>query len=146
MWKNDIKCKYMFMFTLKNLARKGLNFLFCFFPGAHWDGYPQGLRLALQVRHLVLAAWRELLHVRHLTAASQAHSAAASSETVDIKRTLNHHLCTKLAGCAQERFYFLKRFLYPHDCLESSLKTTSHHVPEVMYLEFSVFCGFHTSN
>ena len=24
MWRNDTKCKYMFMFTLKNLARKGL--------------------------------------------------------------------------------------------------------------------------
>ena len=24
MWKNDIKCKYMFMFTLKNLACKGV--------------------------------------------------------------------------------------------------------------------------
>ena len=24
MWSNDIKCKYMFMFPLKNLARKGL--------------------------------------------------------------------------------------------------------------------------
>ena len=24
MWRNDIKCKYMFMFTLKNLARKEL--------------------------------------------------------------------------------------------------------------------------
>ena len=23
MWSNDIKCKYMFMFPLKNLARKG---------------------------------------------------------------------------------------------------------------------------
>ena len=23
MWRNDIKCKYMFMFSLKNLARKG---------------------------------------------------------------------------------------------------------------------------
>ena len=25
MWRNDTKCKYMFMFPLKNLARKGLN-------------------------------------------------------------------------------------------------------------------------
>ena len=25
MWRNDIKCKYMFMFPLKNVARKGLN-------------------------------------------------------------------------------------------------------------------------
>ena len=25
MWSNDIKCKYMFMFPLKNLARKGLS-------------------------------------------------------------------------------------------------------------------------
>ena len=25
MWWNDTKCKYMFMFTMKNLARKGLN-------------------------------------------------------------------------------------------------------------------------
>ena len=25
MWKNDIKCKYMFMFSLNNLAHKGLN-------------------------------------------------------------------------------------------------------------------------
>ena len=25
MWSNDIKCKYMIMFPLKNLARKGLN-------------------------------------------------------------------------------------------------------------------------
>ena len=25
MWSNDTKCKYMFMFPLKNLARKGLN-------------------------------------------------------------------------------------------------------------------------
>ena len=24
MWGNDIKCKYMFMFPQKNLARKGL--------------------------------------------------------------------------------------------------------------------------
>ena len=24
MWRNDTKCKYMFMFPLKNLARKGL--------------------------------------------------------------------------------------------------------------------------
>ena len=24
MWSNDIKCKYMFMFPLKNLARKGI--------------------------------------------------------------------------------------------------------------------------
>ena len=24
MWSNDIKCKYMFLFPLKNLARKGL--------------------------------------------------------------------------------------------------------------------------
>ena len=24
MWSNDIECKYMFMFPLKNLARKGL--------------------------------------------------------------------------------------------------------------------------
>ena len=27
MWSNDIKCKYMFMSPLKNLARKGLNLL-----------------------------------------------------------------------------------------------------------------------
>ena len=27
MWRNDIKCKYMFMFPLKNLARKGLKLL-----------------------------------------------------------------------------------------------------------------------
>ena len=26
MWRNDTKCKYMFMFPLKNLARKGLMF------------------------------------------------------------------------------------------------------------------------
>ena len=26
MWSNDIKCKYMFMFPLKNLARKGLSY------------------------------------------------------------------------------------------------------------------------
>ena len=26
MWRNDTKCKYMFMFPLKNLARKGLSF------------------------------------------------------------------------------------------------------------------------
>ena len=25
MWSNDIYCKYMFMFLLKNLARKGLS-------------------------------------------------------------------------------------------------------------------------
>ena len=25
-WRNDIKCKYMFMFPLKNLARKGLTY------------------------------------------------------------------------------------------------------------------------
>ena len=25
MWRNDIKCKYMFMFSLKNLAHKGLS-------------------------------------------------------------------------------------------------------------------------
>ena len=24
MWRNDIKCKYMFLFTLNDLARKGL--------------------------------------------------------------------------------------------------------------------------
>ena len=31
MWSNDIKCKYMymFMFSLKNLARKGLSVLKC---------------------------------------------------------------------------------------------------------------------
>ena len=28
MWRNDIKCKDMFIFTLKNLARKGLIFPF----------------------------------------------------------------------------------------------------------------------
>ena len=28
MWSNDIECKYMFMFPLKNLARKGLNITF----------------------------------------------------------------------------------------------------------------------
>ena len=27
MWSNDIRCKYMFMFPLKNLARKGLIFV-----------------------------------------------------------------------------------------------------------------------
>ena len=27
MWSNDIKCKYMFMLPLKNLARKGLTLL-----------------------------------------------------------------------------------------------------------------------
>ena len=27
MWRNDIKCKDMFMFTLKNLARKELRFM-----------------------------------------------------------------------------------------------------------------------
>ena len=27
MWRNDAKCKYMFMFPLKNLARKGLKIL-----------------------------------------------------------------------------------------------------------------------
>ena len=27
MWRNDIKCKYMFMFPQKNLARKGLIFI-----------------------------------------------------------------------------------------------------------------------
>ena len=27
MWRNDIKCKYMFMFSMKNLARKGLKVL-----------------------------------------------------------------------------------------------------------------------
>ena len=26
MWRNDIKCKYMFMFSLKNLARKWLSY------------------------------------------------------------------------------------------------------------------------
>ena len=26
-WRNDIKCKYMFMFPQKNLAHKGLKFL-----------------------------------------------------------------------------------------------------------------------
>ena len=25
MWRNDTKCKYMFMFPLKKIARKGLN-------------------------------------------------------------------------------------------------------------------------
>ena len=25
MWNNDMKCKYMFMFPLKNVARKELN-------------------------------------------------------------------------------------------------------------------------
>ena len=27
MWSKDIKCKYMFMFPLKNLARKGLKLI-----------------------------------------------------------------------------------------------------------------------
>ena len=27
MWSNNIKCKYMFMFPMKNLARKGLKWL-----------------------------------------------------------------------------------------------------------------------
>ena len=27
MWRNDTKCKYMFMFPLKNLARKGLTMM-----------------------------------------------------------------------------------------------------------------------
>ena len=30
-WRNDIKCKYMFLFLLKNLARKGLN-MASFYP------------------------------------------------------------------------------------------------------------------
>ena len=50
MWRNDIKCKYMFMFSLKNLARKGLTHielnlfwgnvknLFAFVISQHWDG------------------------------------------------------------------------------------------------------------
>ena len=32
MWRNDIKCKYMFMFSLKNLARKGLIFPYWWDP------------------------------------------------------------------------------------------------------------------
>ena len=37
MWSNDIKCKYMFMFPLKKLARKGLTWLnhyFIMMPGS----------------------------------------------------------------------------------------------------------------
>ena len=34
MWRNDTKCKYMFMFSLKNLARKGL-ILHCFRQQLH---------------------------------------------------------------------------------------------------------------
>ena len=32
MWRNDIKCKYMFLFSLNNLARKGLKHWFGFVP------------------------------------------------------------------------------------------------------------------
>ena len=34
MWKNDTKCKYMFMFPLENLAHKGLN-LMAFYQQAY---------------------------------------------------------------------------------------------------------------
>ena len=33
MWRNDIKCKYMFMFPMKNLALKGLKWIFLSNPG-----------------------------------------------------------------------------------------------------------------
>ena len=36
MWRNDIKCKYMFMFPLKNLARKGLIRRNIFLPIITW--------------------------------------------------------------------------------------------------------------
>ena len=40
MWRNDMKCKYMFMFPLKNLARKGLKILQLkhqYIDGLLWD-------------------------------------------------------------------------------------------------------------
>ena len=37
MWRNDIKGKYMFMFTLKNLARKGLMLLSYFSQLRAWS-------------------------------------------------------------------------------------------------------------
>ena len=39
MLSNDIKCKYMFMFPLKNLARKGLTI----YPCIHWPVMRKGL-------------------------------------------------------------------------------------------------------
>ena len=40
MWRNDTKCKYMFMFLLKNLARKGLIKIDCVIMTPHciWLG------------------------------------------------------------------------------------------------------------
>ena len=35
MWRNDMKCKYMFMFALKKLAYKGLKFHWSLLPGGH---------------------------------------------------------------------------------------------------------------
>ena len=60
MWRSDTKCKYMFMFPLKNLARKELRVpmkgscrLWVSAPGVLYDiGYPSETHLKLKSREL----------------------------------------------------------------------------------------------
>ena len=37
MWRNDIKCEYMFIFPLKNLACKGMYSLWLILHGSRWN-------------------------------------------------------------------------------------------------------------
>ena len=58
MWRNDIKCKYIFMFTLNNLARKALN---VFLVKLCWHCWMSMPNIFIVFSHLVMltlyAAW-----------------------------------------------------------------------------------------
>ena len=57
MWRNDIKCKYMFMFSLKNLARKGLTQL----PSQSSPTFPVCI-----LYHFSTLQWHRSLVVEHV--------------------------------------------------------------------------------
>ena len=54
MWSNDIKCKYMFLFPLKNLACKGLNAIDAGIPGNLINGWVGVLGCGVHGTRLIL--------------------------------------------------------------------------------------------
>ena len=91
MWRNDIKCKYMFMFPRKNLACKGLiHFKPCVYVAAGWGSSIKMLQVQQQLQAKNKANLNQPRVSWHiLTHWGRNKMAAIFQTTISIKISLN---------------------------------------------------------
>ena len=87
-WMNDVKCEYMFLFPLKNLACKGFMIIF-FLAGSQWPGW-EGMSITP-------VPPQSLSRLRNRALAPECDAAAHAYEMSDFRRSRSESMGTYAA-------------------------------------------------